>query len=236
MSYWCQISFKSLPQSDLFNFFQKFKQTVIERLPDIAKENASFSPIMRAYHFQDNFEVTKELFDATREWADKHVFKYRWFYDQTRNLLCMYSVHNCMQDLFDSTISFQNSCDQDYDLDYWNEIEEFKKISNKWRIASEDQILERMKNSDWFDAGESISSDRIEYYRRTFCYEDIWDPISWSLYDDNQIVYLTLFGNYESQEIRLFAKHVKSSVFEKVSEWKKELEANRSKQLNDIDN
>ena len=52
MSYWCKISFKTLPASELFGFFQEFKAKAIERMPEIAKENAVFSPMMRAYHFK----------------------------------------------------------------------------------------------------------------------------------------------------------------------------------------
>ena len=232
MSYYCQISFKQIPGDKVYSFLQDFKKKVIEHLKEIAEDNFAFSPIFKAQPFLlQEFTVTKELLDETKNWAINNVFRYRFFYDEKLHLLGMYAIPKSTQHLFDCTIQFQNSSDQDYDFEEWKGIQYFEDVVEKWKNATDEKVKEdykRRRNEDW----TLKYCSNLDYYRRSFVYEDIWDNFEYTLFNDEAVVYLTLFGPYDFQPPRSFAHFVKEKTKEWVEEEKKEMEKMRKKKEN----
>lgn len=157
-------------------------------------------------------ENAEELERKTEIWAKNHVFKYRWFYFADKKLLGIYAVPTSVYHLFDSTLQFQNSCDQDYDYDYWNDIPLFKSIADKYRYMSNDEMIkeyEKRRNEKW------VSEDSVsEYYIKTFIYDDIWDMIENTLYNDKEILHISLLGEYDYFITEKFFKETVKAVNE----------------------
>ena len=211
MSYSCTISFKQISADKVYSFLQNFKKEVTNHLKEIAESNFAFSPIVGVYRNMggENVKMTNELRSATRDWAAGKVFRYRYFYDATLQLLGVYGIHNSIEHLFDCTVQFQNSCDQDYDYKDWNGVAYFKSIANKWKNTTDESVKEKFKekyNSEW----NSEYASPLEYYRKTFAYEEIWEKFENTLFDDDSVIYLSLFGSYDYRPLGIFVKHVEN--------------------------
>lgn len=195
MSYSAQISFKNIPVSNVQSFFQKYKSFVLQHLEDIAKQEAFWLPYIR-----ENFDIDREinyykLRDKDRYMSEKcdfwihRLFQYRILYIPQLKLLSIYGVPNCCQELFDGTVYFQNSCDRDYKRKYWEGIKPFEEIYDKW--ANTDIDIEIIKQEYEDDDPD------IEYYKRTRAYDEIWSYLEDSLYNDDEALYISLFGYYD---------------------------------------
>ena len=209
MSYNCTIAFKKLEPAALYSFLHTFKTNTTEHLEDIAENNYIFSPFMKKYFFKtDTIELTPELYEETATWARMYVFNHRFFYMPSIKLLGVYSVHKSLEYLFDTVCYFQNSCDQDYPFEDWNGIDVFEKIEKKWQSASEEELLKVLCQKDYFDE-EKLTPEKLDYYRRSAVYDEIWKMVEHTLYDDSSILYLSLYGAYESDTIRKFICYCK---------------------------
>lgn len=223
MSYNAQISFKSINDlKDIFPFLSRFKQVTIENLDKIAEDEFIFCPISRDYNFtlKSTYREFKykenEIIVRSEAWFDR-LFKYRWFYNSTFNLLGIYGVPESVENIFDGTCYFQNSCDQDYERIEWGNIEVFEKIYDKWQNVSDEVIINYMKEKGYTD--DEIKSDLnyidLNYYRRTAAYDEIWEPISNTLFDDDSITYLSIFGSWDIKYKEVFLK----DCFEKAEKF-----------------
>ena len=221
MSYHCTISFKNIDPKDVYTFFQDMKKIASERIDQIALDSPSFSPIMKAYHFQDPFEITDQMREDTKRWATESIFKYRYFYDSERSLLGVYSLPDCLRDLFDLTFHFQDSCEQDYDFEDWNGVPSFEFIAEKWKNISAEQMMDLM--NERLDSDFDRKPDQIDYYRKTFCYDEIWKTISWTLDDDVKTVYLSIFGYWDFLPLQQFVNATEKAVLDQIEEWKQEI-------------
>ena len=230
MSYSCTISFKQLPGDDVFEFLQNFKKKACEKIKEIARENCSFSPIMRDYHFEDDFAVTDEMRDRTETWAKSSVFKFRYFYNKDLHLLGIYGVYSCLQDIFDCSVFFQNSTDQDYEFDTWKGVRYFEEVAEKWKNASDEDVKEHYKaehNNEWTPKCNSS----LDYYRRSYAYDEIWKHFESTLEDDSSALHLSFFGYYDFFEMKRFVKYTEDAVMEKIEKWNKELAEKKEKKL-----
>lgn len=211
MSYSCTISFKQIAGNDVYSFLQEFKKVTTERFESIANSNASFSPISRSLSLgADRIKMTDELLGATENWARNTVFKYRFFYNSDLQLLGMYGVDECMKDMFNCTVHFQNSCDQDYDYNEWSGIKYFESVVEKWKNSEDEKVIENFKEtirSEW-DAKEND----IDYWKKSFVYREIWGNFENTLEDDSSVVYLSLFGSYEILSIKQFVALIRKRV------------------------
>ena len=211
MSYSCTISFKQIPACEVYPFLQSFKKEVTSHLKEIAEKKFSFSPFAdKCYKMNGELaQMTNELRSATRDWAAGKVFRYRYFYDAELQLLGVYGVPYCIEHLFDCTVCFQNSCDQDYDYEEWNGVAYFETVASKWKNKADEEVLKAFKekrNEEWNE--EHCSS--LEYYRKTFVYEEIWEKFENTLFDDDSVIYLSLFGSYDYHPLGVFVKHVEN--------------------------
>ena len=154
-------------------------------------------------------------------WARSSVFQYRYLYDAERNMLGIYSVPDCVKGIFDGTVPFQNSTDQDYTRDMYAGVAQFEKIYDKWAAKSDTDMLqyysERTGQSlydsyDFRERAEHMSDEQLsayvskelDYYRRWGAYDEIWNPYESGLEDDRQTVYLSLYGPYDIMPVKGF--------------------------------
>ena len=120
----------------------------------------------------------------------------------------VFGVPDDVKQVFDASIYFQNSCDQDYEFNEWNGVPIFEQIANKWANATDDEVARKYleENSSSWDDEEPLDND---YYRRTFAYDEIWDMCSEYLWNDDRVVYISLFGYYDFQPISKFVEKCK---------------------------
>lgn len=208
MSYSCEISFKEINPEDVYDFLVVLKNKLIDNIENIAKDNYMYAPFVRyqrkPYTKLENYSDI----ECNNSWV-KQVFTYRYFYLEKYNLLGIYGLPDVVHDLFDDTIYFQNSTDQDYDLDIWNKIKLFKNVADKWKNCTNNYIIQTQ------DCDED---DDIEYNRRSGCYSEIWNTyLKDTLFNDNSIVYLSCFGSYDLLYIHQFlyncVKYAKENGF-----------------------
>lgn len=214
MSYSAQIFFKTLEEGELYSFMQQFKALVSSSFDAIAKDNFVYLPSVR-YEFRNNELPDYIVFDIDRDWARASVFTHRYFYLPEHKLLGMFNVPDVAYEAFDLRCYFQNSTDQDYSFDEWRGIPVFEEIAQKWQTASEEEVKKRYSQpygDEWDDECD------FDYHRRAFAYDDIWAMCEEYLYDENEVVYLSLFGNYENWKMAAFVNLCKKHY----EEWLKE--------------
>ena len=199
MSYSCVISFKKIKAEDISDIFIKMKKAIKDNLDIIAEENFYYSPIYRELTLSDlkdetdNKTLYKKLFTAQEDWV-KRIFTYRWFYIKEHQLLGVFGLPNSLCSLFDSTIYFQNSTDQNYDFSEWDDVDLFRSIADKYRNLDLDGVAEIC---DWYSKEELQEADRLDYMRKTLCYKEIWDTyLDDKLYDNFKGIYISLLSPF----------------------------------------
>ena len=197
MSYSCEISFIDIDLENVYSFFQKIKKSCLENLESIAKDEYYYMPIIRrGTNLDPSWEEVKEknpiLFAESESWFFR-LFSYRWFYVLDWHLLCVYGVPKCCKKLFDGTVYFQDSCDQDYELDEYGNIKKFKDIWQEWNLKTADEVQSFLE-----DEIDIEDEEEVNYWKRYLAYKDIWEKISWSLFDDNNVIQISLFDYWSS--------------------------------------
>lgn len=202
MSYGASISFKTIDVQGLYLFFQKMKKTATERIDEIAEDEFLYMPSVRYAHlYKDVRPIVAQ--DADEAWAKSAVFTMRFFYLAEHNLLGVFGVPTCIEEIFDSTIYFQNSTDQDYDFDEWNGVPIFERIAERWKTSTYEDVL-RKYGEDRGEWDEDDGEIPIDYYRRTFAYDEIWAMCEDYMWNDKKAVHLSLFGYYDFDPIKRF--------------------------------
>ena len=194
MSYSCYISFKKIPAEDVNSFFSNLKQLVKQTYMKIADAEFYYCPA-----YKDGMEAVAVTVPYGRyskraqqeDWARK-TFTYRWFYLAKEQTLGVFGVSTEMRVAFDTTIYFQNSCDQDYDFEAWKELKFLAPIVEKCKALTPQQINEIRGDDDL-----EYYEETLDYYRRSLCYKEIWDTyFDDKLYDEGKAVYISLFSPY----------------------------------------
>lgn len=216
MSYHAEISFKKMEPQDIIPFLKEFKEAYIKKIPEIAKENYPFCPAVRKNLFNSPNSLPelwkdKLALSECLSWVkDCSCFKY--FYDNEFKLLGVISVPKCLKNLFDTSIAFQNYCDQDYEQKAWSGIKEFEDIYVKWITKDVDEVRKsynaRFEFCD-FDKDfpePTKKAERLMYYRRSFAYQEIWKRYESELWDEADAIHLSLFGGYELGQLYKFLK------------------------------
>ena len=192
MSYSCYISFKKIPAQEIQEFFVTMKNKVKETADEIAKQDFRYSPASRAINSKnlcDWGDCPIDLRNSQEYWVNK-IFCYRWFYLKEQETLCIFGVPNSLYNLFDTTIYFQNSTDQDYEFETWKELEFLTPLIEKCKTLTPEQI-NRIQGDD--DLKYYI--DHLDYYRKSLCYQEIWNTyFDKMLYDDGKAIYISLFS------------------------------------------
>lgn len=192
MSYYCEIYFKQIDGDNIHDFLIEFKKCAIEKIPEIAKEAAYFSPLADEVIFKNGDILSDDLRKKTMTWGRNSVFSYRYFYNKELHLLGVYGAGEQFADLFDDVITFQNSTDQNYEYETWSKIESFKKIADKWMNMPHDAVrtihLKNNKSDYDFD---------VEYWRKSYTYAEIWDLLSSTFENNDEMIYLKLFSDFD---------------------------------------
>lgn len=208
MSYYAKISFKQIKPEDIIPFFKEFKEAYIKKIPEIAKENYPFCPAVEKnlFNFPDLLSEDKLELSECLNWA-KDCSRFKYFYDNEFKLLGIVGVPKCLKELFDTSIAFQNSCDQNYDRDIWSKIKAFEDIYNKWITKDVDEIKDSYNlEDDYFDFDTDYPEpiergEMLMYWRQTFAYREIWGRYEREIFDDDNAIYFSLFGTYESSKL-----------------------------------
>lgn len=212
MSYSATICFKTIKYKELYKFFGSLKAFCKVNFDQIAKDNFIFMPtIDREHMLEQDSQYAKQQLD--RAWMRDSVFTFRFFYLPQHNLLGMFNIPTIARRLFDATYFFQNSTDQDYDYDYWRGVPLFESIAEKWKNATDEQVIAAHK------CPEEMESERFDYYRKTFAYDEIWRICSDFLFSDDSVVNLSLFGTHEISEQIKFV-HLCTTYYQ---EWKAQI-------------
>lgn len=194
MSYSAQINFKTVREGELYGFLRKIKDACKSKFDEIAGDDFIFMPsIKNDYMLKKDSEWAKEQLD--RAWMRNSVFSYRFFYIPEHNLLGVFGVPSAVKDIFDLTCYFQNSCDQDYDFEEWKGVPIFEQIAEKWKNATDEEVYKTFEFPDEYE--EPIDYD---YYRRSNAYDEIWKMCETYLYNEDDVVYISMFGGYELAE------------------------------------
>lgn len=198
MSYGCTLSFKKLAPHEIQPFFTAFKKEIIDHLDDIAEANYTFSPCFNNSMPFEKIEFKGEMKKEMEAWAAKSL-RYQFYFEANGTLLCVFGVPDCTRNLFDATIYFQDSCNQNYDFDRWNGVPEFEEIAKRWQECGDDIVQKKMDEKDY------EPDTKYDYYRKTFCYEAIFDNyVRRYLFNETVCLYLSLFGFYEFHEVQRY--------------------------------
>lgn len=208
MSYSCEISFKEIDPKEVYDFLVTLKNKLIDNIENIAKDNYMYAPFVRYQHKPYTKLESYSDIECNDSWV-RQVFTYRYFYLEDCCLLGVYGLPNSVQNLFDDTIYFQNSTDQDYDLSTWKKINLFQRISEKWNNFTDDYIVSALELDE-------DQKDDIEYFRRSGCYSEIWDTyISYTLYNDDSVVYFSCLGCYDLDFVNRFLVRCEKELIKK---------------------
>ena len=211
MSYGASISFKTIDADELYQFFQNIKHTASKHIDKIAEDEFIYMPSVRYKHLYNDVKGVIAR-DADEAWAKSAVFTMRFFYLADHNLLGVFGVPSAVKECFDATIYFQNSTDQDYEFDEWKNVPIFAQIAEKWKTSTDDDVL-RKCNDERDD--DEIDTDSLDYYRRTFAYEEIWSMCEDYMWHDDKAVHLSLFSYYDFEPFMKFVEVCK----EKYEQW-----------------
>ena len=216
MSYSATICFKTVREGEIYDFLKQIKDACKEKLEEIAKDEFIYMPsIKNDYMVKNDSDWVKEQLD--RAWMRNAVFSYRFFYIPEHSLLGVLSVPSAINDIFDLTCYFQNSCDQDYDFEDWNGIPYFEFIAEKWKNATDEEVYKTFEYPEEHE--EPIDYD---YYRRSNAYEEIWGMCEKYLYHEEDVVYVSMFGGYEIAEQKGFVHECRKAYEEWLNKIKQD--------------
>lgn len=205
MSYWYEINFKKMEEKDVIPFLRRLKKRLVFDFSEIAKDNYIYCPFVKKHlldlpqEYSDLVNKEPDVFNASNNWAC-NLFTFRYFYDTEYHLLGVFGVPNAVKDLFDASIEFQNSSDQDYESSHWHGVKEFEKTYEQWITKDVDEI-KKIYNEKYkpltFDEeypDPVKASEKLAYYRKSFAYEEIWERYQGELYNDEAAIYFSCFS------------------------------------------
>lgn len=204
MSYSALVSFKKLEDTEtIHSFFRDFKKALLDNMQNIVEDNWSYCPLCKISNLnsEDVFlkikEEERDRYEESRKWFYQ-LFSYRWTFIPEHNMIAVFGVPKVLYPYFDGTVCFQNSCDQDYTIDCYSGISLFEEIWNKWDQEDPFVVKEAIKvQYDDYSAEDLEDRERLDYYRRQFAYDEIFDFVDGTLFDDDSAVYISMFHVYD---------------------------------------
>lgn len=204
MSYWCEINFKKMEEKDVIPFLRRLKKRLVFDFSEIAKDNYMYCPFVKKHLLDlpqkcsDLLIEEPDVFSESDNWV-RNLFTFRYFYDTEYHLLGIFGVPDSVKDLFDASIEFQDSCDQDYEASHWHGVKEFEEIYGKWitkDVGEIKEIYNEKYNPFNFDKeypDPIDASKHLAYWRKSFAYEEIWKRYQGELYNDEDAIYFSCF-------------------------------------------
>lgn len=205
MSYCASVSFKKIKEETVHSFFQQLKMKCLKNMDAYAKECWSYCPLCK------KIDITKDIteetffslmcddnveFERARLWFYR-VFAYRWTFLPEHNMVAVFGVPDFLRECFDGTVCFQNSCDRDYELSEYDGISLFEKIWHSWQDKPKKEIIEISIERYGYSPKELENNETLNYLRRVLAYDEIFDFVSDTLFNDDSALYISLFHNYD---------------------------------------
>lgn len=164
MSYCAEVSFVSIKHAELENFMLKLKSEIEKNYLEIADADCVFSPFGSPAKTEKEHQYVMKM---SFIWAEQ-VFTYRFFFLGKRKelVLAVVGVPDVCKHLFDTTIFFQDSTDQDYEYAIWDKVALFKRITEQYRARA----ARRKKPLE-------------EYYIKSGCYDCVWRLLDAKVFD-----------------------------------------------------
>ena len=215
MSYWCAISFKKMKPAEIIPFFKEIKKACNEKAQEIAETECGYCPFIRNSMDlpRDFAKINMDQRWEAIDWAHNTIFKFKYFYDEEFELLGVMGVTKALRTLFDATVEFQNSTDQDYRKKEWGGVPEFEVIFDKWMNISVDDVKSEYGRefADSFDDDYAECKDdpdklqeRLDYVRRYLCYKEIWARYEKYLWEHDEFLYVSMYGYGERSDVMPF--------------------------------
>ena len=185
MSYCFGMFFKQVKKEEVIDIMNQCAKYLIENSYEYIKKSVYYIPSVR----NRGDEITNEY------WLDT-LFSLNFVYWDDINLLGLsgYEYPCEIRKMFTTHVTFQNSTDQDYEYDDWNDkIDVFKECKQYVEKLSDSDIAGLFNEDSLADddiAGlfneDSLADDDLDYYRKTCLYNKIYEKLSledW-LYDN----------------------------------------------------
>jgi hypothetical protein len=156
------------------------------------KDNRYYIPSVRTGYIADAESKTR-MADVLADTADRYwleaLFTFRFLYWEEHKLLGIVMMPSeSASEKWPLSVYFQNSCDHDYPFSEWKEgnIPFFVNAVAKAENYTTEEIRAKVDYE--------IEDDDIEYFRRSTCYDDIFETLafdSWLYNHDTDVPFVT---------------------------------------------
>ena len=172
-------------------------------MQDECKENSYYLPLNRWSIKADDERLMQSVKEINRYYLEA-LFSFRFVYFPDKKLLAIVGAHYPRIDkYFDKAIPFQNSCDQDYELEEWGKTKYFKEVWDRIFNLTDEEFIQLVKteDKDYWDIDE-MSNDpgKLEYLRRSIVYETIFKEL-----DLDNWLYSTNYNINSSEKYKCFS-------------------------------
>lgn len=140
------------------------------------RDNRFYIPSVRTWYIADE-ESKNRRADTLADTADRYwletLFTFRFLYWEEYKLLGIVMMPpESASEKWPLSVYFQNSCDQDYPLSDWKEgnIPFFANTAAKAENYTTEEIRAKVDYE--------IEDENLEYYRRSTCYNDIFEALA----------------------------------------------------------
>lgn len=203
MSYYFNMYFKQFNNElDAFHFANSITNKLVEG--SVAEEYMQHNLCYRPAKSVGSSDTATVILQTRLErlWL-KNLFTCRFVYWKEENLLglCCDKLPEELEQLFDTSKSFQNSTDRDYPYEDWSDkINIFKREKDNLRSLDDDTLISMLtdpKNVDYDEEeleeykaeleGYKRRNISLDYYRLSYLYEKIFEQLQLNdwLYDNN---------------------------------------------------
>lgn len=221
MSYGIDLLFKQIPRSEVFDHIKKVKERFLDSgiQCKLLKDNFYYSP----YRILSPYRENKEIDQLAEDWIQR-VFTYKFIYlDEYQVLAMVSSNQEFLEDLFDSYIFAQNSCDQDYDWGIWERVPSFKAISDPIKNMNPQEFLNYYNSNKACNQSEldeedlddtpkqyASSNSKFDYRKRSYVYDLIYDSIENRIWGNSkESLYVSfIYGQLEFINLRNLLKKI----------------------------
>ena len=211
MSYSCPLYIKQMPKSKALDFIYKFCTVARDKewQKKYIEAHLFNCPLNRRITEKSSEMEYYRAVDDMYEWI-KDMFTYTFFYSSGIKSLCcvLYEskLNEPLSKLFDKGwYYFQNSCDQDYEYEYWKHNKVFKKNAEMIKNMPIDEYIEFHNTT--YDDYKKFSENEIkelkedneylEYEKRSDVYRENYGMIEDYIWDSDNHLYISIMNSFE---------------------------------------
>ena len=227
MSYYASLQFKVIPKEKVPEFLESLKEKYRDRenIKELLEDSHHSSPygILSKYREFPEWVVDEAAYSYIESLLTTRFF----YFDKWGVLIVLAKNYSFLKDSFDSYLYAQNSTDQDYEYETWDNISVFKEVSNKVRGLSKEEFIKYYnENHHSFGIepedveGEYSSGSKLDYHKKSLIYDLIFSQIEDSVFDDKVGFYINFCPTgYESYSlVRLLKETVAKNAIEIAKE------------------